>query len=171
MLVCNHGSYVDGMLLIAALPRPCAFVAKGELRQSPALRLFLRRLGAEFVDRFGAERAVADAARLAERVSSGQSLLFFPEGTFTAAPALLPLHVGAFLTAVRAQVPLVPMVLRGNRELLPVDTWWPRRACIELDIGAPLAPAPATTPRASFAAAIALRDAAEQFIARGVDAG
>lgn len=167
VMVCNHGSYIDGMLLIAALPRPFAFVAKGELRRSFALRTFLERLGTEFVDRFSAEHGVADAAHLALQVSRGRSLLFFPEGTFTATPGLLPLHVGAFLTAVRGQVPVVPMVLHGNREMLPVGSWWPRRARIDLDIGAPLRAD--DTSGETFAAAISLREAAQQFIARRID--
>jgi 1-acyl-sn-glycerol-3-phosphate acyltransferase len=168
VLVCNHGSYVDGLLLIAALPRPFGFVAKGELRQSAVLRRFLQRLGTEFVDRFAAERGVADAARLVDAVAQGRSLVFFPEGTFVAQPGLLAFHLGAFVTAVRAQVPLVPMVLRGHRDLLPVAAWWPRRARIEIEIFEPLRPFPATGGDV-FGAALALRDAAQRAIATHID--
>jgi acyl carrier protein len=163
VLVCNHGSYVDGMLLIAALPRPFGFVAKGELRRSFALRLFLQRLGAEFVERFDAERGVRDAAHLVDAVSRGRSLVFFPEGTFAPKGTLLPFHLGAFLTAVRAHVPLVPVVLRGNRELLPDGTWWPRRAQLELEICEPLMPL--EDGGDAFASALNLRVAAQRAIA------
>ena len=49
------------------------------------------------------------------RAEAGQTIVFFPEGTFSPRPGLLPFHLGAFLTAVRARVPLVPVVLRGNQ--------------------------------------------------------
>jgi 1-acyl-sn-glycerol-3-phosphate acyltransferase len=164
VLVCNHGSYVDGMVLIAALPRPIGFVAKGELRRSWALRRFLQRLGAEFVDRSDAERGVRDAARLAFAVRAGRSLLFFPEGTFSARSGLLPFHLGAFLTAVRAGAPLLPLVLHGSREMLPDGCWWPRPAQLEVEICE--AVAAQEHGGDDLAQALALRRAAQQAIAR-----
>jgi 1-acyl-sn-glycerol-3-phosphate acyltransferase len=163
VLASNHGSYIDGAILIAALPRLFGFVAKGELRDSFAPRLFLQHLGAEFVDRIDAERGVADAARLAVTAAQGRSLLFFPEGTFSPGPGLLPFHLGAFLTAVRARVPLVPLVLHGNREMLPDGAWWPRPATLEVEICAPLMPADDAGD--GFAAALALRTATQRAIA------
>ncbi len=166
VLACTHASYLDGVILIAALPRPFGFVAKGELRQSPALRLFLQRLGTEFVERFEAERGVADAARLAESVARGRSLLFFPEGTFAPRPGLLPLHLGAFMAAARARVPLVPVVMRGNREMLPDGTWWPRPAQLEVEFCEPVMPDEQGGD--TFAAALALRTATQQALARSL---
>jgi acyl carrier protein len=163
VMASNHGSYIDGAILIAALPQPFAFVAKGELRESFVPRLFLQRLGTEFVDRIDAARGVADAARLAVAAGQGRSLLFFPEGTFSPGPGLLPLHLGAFLAAARARVPLVPLVLRGNREMLPDGSWWPRPAALEVDICAPFLPAAEAGDW--FAAALALRTATQRAIA------
>jgi 1-acyl-sn-glycerol-3-phosphate acyltransferase len=163
VLASNHGSYLDSVILVAALPRPFGFVAKGELRQRFALRLFLQRLGVEFVDRIEAEHGVADAARLADAVSRGRSLIFFPEGTFVATPGLLPFHLGAFLTAVRARAPLVPVVLRGSREMLPDGTWWPRPVPLEVELCEPIMPAHESGD--TFAAALALRAAAQRAIA------
>lgn len=168
VLVCNHGSYLDGVLLLAALPRAHGFVAKGELRQSAALRRFLQHLGVEFVDRLDAAQGVADAQRLVDAVQQGRSLLFFPEGTFVAQPGLLPFHLGAFVVAARAQVPVVPVVLHGTRAMLPDGCWWPRPGRLEVAVGEPLAPAP---PAGDFATAVALRDAAQRVIARAVEDG
>jgi len=168
VLASSHGSYIDGALLVAALPRPFGFVAKGELRQRLALRLFLQQLGAEFVDRLDARRGVDDVARLALAVAGGRSLLFFPEGTFTPRPGLLPFHLGAFMTAVKAGVPVVPVVLRGNREMLPDGTWWPRPAALQVEFCAPIAPTPA--PGDAFAAALALRTAVHRAIAQRLQA-
>ncbi|MFN3565753.1 MAG: AMP-binding protein, partial [Burkholderiaceae bacterium] len=102
VLVANHASYVDGIVLVAALPRPYAFVAKRELQAQRIAGTCLARLGAEFVERFDVKRSVEDANRMAEAVRQGRSLLVFPEGTFVERPGLLPFRLGAFLAAASA---------------------------------------------------------------------
>jgi len=162
VLVSNHGSYLDGALLVAALPRPCVFVAKEELRRQPFAGPYLHRLGAAFVQRFAAERAPAEATAMADAVAGGASILVFPEGTFVAEPGLLPFHLGAFLAAARAGVPVVPVAIRGSRDALPDCSWWPHHAPLEVDIGDPIEPAAGMEP---FASAVQLREAAHRAIA------
>ena len=87
----------------------------------------------------------------------------FPKAPSSPRPGLLPFHLGAFLTAVRARVPLVPVVLRGNRDMLPDGTWWPRPAQLEVEFCEPLMPA--DDGGDAFAAALALRAAAQRAIA------
>ena len=169
VLVSNHASYLDGVILVAALPRPFAFVAKRELLDQIIPRVYLRRLGAEFVERFDASRSVADATRLAEAVAQRRSLAVFPEGTFVASPGLLPFHLGAFLAAARAGVPVVPVALRGHRELLPANTLWPKPARLEVEICEPLLASGDTSD--VFAAAVRLREAARRAITLQLDSG
>ncbi len=167
VLVSNHASYLDGVILMAALPREVAFVAKRELQRQSVLGPPLRRLGVEFVERFEVQQSVADASRMADAVLGGRSLHVFPEGTFVARPGLLPFHLGAFLAAARAGAPVVPVAIRGARELLPADRWSPRRARLEVHFGEPIAPA-ADAPHV-FAAAVRLREAARRAIASLAD--
>ncbi len=170
VLVANHASYLDGLILVAALPRPFAFVAKRELQQQAIAGPFLRRLGAEFVERFDRQRSVEDAGRVAEVVAQGRSLAVFPEGTFIDAPGLLPFHLGAFLAAARAGVPVVPVVVTGARELLPASRWWPRRTALKVTVCAALAPAAVVAAPELFAAAARLREAARaEIVRRGGD--
>jgi len=171
VLVSNHASYLDGIILVAALPRPYAFVAKRELREQFVAGHFLQRLGAEFVERFDVKRSVEDANRMAEAAQLGRSLAVFPEGTFVARPGLLPFHLGAFLAAARAGVPVLPVTIRGSRTLLPDLAWWPQRGAIEVEIGAPIMPLADTADL--FAAAVKLREAARAEIARclGAESG
>jgi 1-acyl-sn-glycerol-3-phosphate acyltransferase len=166
VVVCNHASYLDGMVLVAALPRRHAFVAKRELQASFVAGRFLERLGAAFVERFDPKCSVADAQRMAEDASAGVPLLVFPEGTFVAAPGLLPFHLGAFLAAAQARVPVVPITLSGTRRMLGGERRWPRRAALALHVGRPIEPPPAGTEL--FAAAVQMRDAAAATIARGL---
>ena len=164
IVVCNHASYMDGVILVAALPRHYGFVAKRELREQFVPRVYLERLGAEFVERFAAQQSAEDANRLAAAAARGRSLAFFPEGTFTRVPGLRPFYLGAFAAAVQAGVPVVPVAIRGSRALLRADQWLPRRASITVTIGAPIPP-PAGAPDA-FAAAVSLRDLARAEILR-----
>lgn len=164
LLVANHASYLDGIVLVAALPRPVRFVAKAEFRSSLVAGPFLRRLDAQFVERFDRERGVADARRLTGLARSRVPLFFFPEGTFTRAPGLLPFHAGAFVAAVEAGIPVVPCALRGTRSLLRSDSWFPRRGRVHVSIGPPIAPP--STETDTWSAAIELRDRTRDWILR-----
>jgi 1-acyl-sn-glycerol-3-phosphate acyltransferase len=164
VVVSNHASYADGVLLVAALPRPFAFVAKRELRDQFIAGRYLRHLGAEFVERADVKRSVEDAQRMADLVSNGKSLMIFPEGTFVIHEELLPFRLGAFLAAARAQVPVVPVAIRGSRELLSASGYWPRRRALEVIVGEPLWPQPGSPD--VFATAVQLRRRARETIAR-----
>jgi acyl carrier protein len=168
VLVSNHASYLDGLVLVAALPRPFTFVAKHELAGQFIAGTFLRRLGALFVERVDRRRSVEDAQQLADAVRQGHSLLVFAEGTFGAEPGVLPFHLGAFMAAVDAGAPVVPLVLRGTREVLSFPHWWPRRGALMVEVAPPLAVPPASD---GFAAAVQLRDAARAWIVRRFEAG
>jgi 1-acyl-sn-glycerol-3-phosphate acyltransferase len=164
VLVANHASYIDGLVLMAAVPSHFGFVAKRELGERFVSRIFLRRLGAEFVERFDARQSVEDANRLAVAASRGKSLAFFPEGTFTDLPGLLPFHLGAFVVAARARVPILPVAIRGSRTLLRGNRWIPKRGVVVVTVGEPIVPCEENVD--TFAAATELRDAARKIIAR-----
>lgn len=164
VLVANHASYLDGMVLVAALPQPLRFVAKRELLEPFIPRVYLQRLGTEFVERFAAHESVEDARRLEGALRAGRGLVFFPEGTFTRSPGLMPFRMGAFLVAVNTGVPIVPAAICGTRSILRDGQWWPRRGAITITFGAPLLPV--ADARDAFAAAVVLRDDARAYIAR-----
>ncbi len=167
VLVANHASYLDGIVLAAALPHHVSFVAKRELVDQFIPRVYLTRLDAKFVERFAAQQGADDAGRLAETVVRGRSLAFFPEGTFTRVPGLRPFRLGAFAAAARARVPIVPLAIRGSRTWLRADQWLPRRSTLEVTIGAPIMlPDPLDAGTDEFTVAIGLRDAARAEILR-----
>ncbi len=128
VLVVNHASYLDSLVLASVLPRAFRFVAKRELTANPLLHRPLRRLGVVFVERFDRQKGVAETERLTELAASGAALVFYPEGTFTRAPGLLPFRMGAFVTAARTDLPVVPVILSGTRAALRAGTWLPRPA-------------------------------------------
>jgi 1-acyl-sn-glycerol-3-phosphate acyltransferase len=143
VLAANHSSYVDSVVLSAALPMtvPFVFVAKRELLDTPLVSTVIRRVGHLTVERFALSASVADAGVVSGALRAGVSLAVFPEGTFRRSHGLLPFRLGAFKAAVESGRPVVPITIRGTRDLLPADAWIPRRHAIEVTIGAPIPPA------------------------------
>jgi 1-acyl-sn-glycerol-3-phosphate acyltransferase len=162
VIVSNHASYLDGIVYTAALPTRFGFVIKREMATVPLAGFMLRRLGSLFVERYDTRRSAADARRVLRKAIDGQSLVFFPEGTFTPTPGLLRFHTGAFATAVRARCPVVPAVIRGTREALSPRGELPRPGRIEVEILPPLQ----AVCRASVDPAVELRDLARSEILR-----
>ncbi len=155
VVVANHASYLDGAILLAALPEGFVFVAKGELAGQWVAGPFLRGLGTLFVDRTGGQRARSDARGLVDRAGRDRRLVFFPEGTFTRAPGLRAFRLGAFQTAVKARLPVVPVMIKGSRSKLRAGTWLPRPGVV--DVTAAKAQS-ALTDDAGFREVVDLRD-------------
>ena len=153
IVAANHQSYLDAYVLSAALPPDHAYVAKRELARWTLTRIFLERLGTLLVERFDPVQGSEEAGRALAAVRAGESLVFFAEGTFGRAPGLLPFHLGAFVTAAEAVVPVVPVILRGTRSLLRGEEWFPRRGTIEVIVRPPVFPQ-----GKDWSAALALRD-------------
>jgi 1-acyl-sn-glycerol-3-phosphate acyltransferase len=140
ILAANHSSYLDVVALLAALPVDIRFVAKRELERTPLVGTVIRKVGHLTVERFDLSRSVADAERVARALRGGIPLLFFPEGTFTARPGLLPFRLGAFKAAVEADCPVIPIAIIGTREILPAERWLPRRAPVTISVAPPIRP-------------------------------
>jgi 1-acyl-sn-glycerol-3-phosphate acyltransferase len=134
VVVANHASYLDGLVACAALPPEFAFVIKKEMVRVPLAGLLLRRLGSEFVERSDRQQGAADARRVLKTASTGQSLVFFPEGTFDTTPQIGKFHRGAFATAERTGMPIVAVAIHGTRQALPSDSILVRRTPIRFEI-------------------------------------
>ena len=138
VLVANHSSYLDGVVMKAALPPRFSFVIKREAAATPVLGFLLKRIGSQFVDRSSHGGRQRDARRVMKHAAAGHSLVFFPEGTFDDQRGLKHFHVGAFVTAARGNAPVVPAVIHGAWRALPNGALLPRPARIDVEILAPL---------------------------------
>jgi len=159
VIVANHTSYLDAVSLIAAVEIPIRFIAKGELARLLPVRLILQRFGVEFVDRFNAHRGAMSVRRVARQAKNGDTLVFFPEGTFISFPGLQPFRMGAFVAAGHSGAAVVPVAIRGARNVIRTGHWLPRRMHIEVIIRPPI---PATGD--GWKDALKLRDAARREI-------
>jgi 1-acyl-sn-glycerol-3-phosphate acyltransferase len=164
LLVGNHMSYLDAILLTGSLPQRVGFVAKAELGRNPLLARPLRKLGVFWVDRFDAEQGVADTGRIAEGLGRGERPFFFAEGTLQRMPGLLPFQMGGFILACDRQVPVVPVVIQGTRNILRGGSWFPRRGWASVTILPPQ-----RAEGSSWQAAIALRNQVRRLMLEQLD--
>jgi 1-acyl-sn-glycerol-3-phosphate acyltransferase len=155
VLVANHGSYLDGILLVGVLSEQHAFIAKREFLGYAIPRLFLSAIGSQYVERFDSARGVEDVRRFTELARRGEKIAVFPEGTFTRQTGLRPFLMGAFVIAAEAGIPVVPVAILGARPILRDRTWFPSRGAVTIIAGEPIVPA-----GAGWAAAVALREQA-----------
>jgi len=161
VVVANHSSYLDGVVMKAALPPRFSFVIKGEAASMPVAGFLLKRIGSEFVDRHTEGGRRRGAMRVLRRAERGHALVFFPEGTFDDVRGLKRFHVGAFAAATRGDMPVVPAVIHGARRAMPNRALIVRQGRVRVEILDPL-PVPA-----SHRAADELRrDARRQIVAR-----
>jgi 1-acyl-sn-glycerol-3-phosphate acyltransferase len=159
IVVANHCSYLDGVVLAAVLPPRFDFVIKREMASVPLAGFLLRRIGVQFVTRGGRSGGSRDALRVIRSAERGDSLAFFPEGTFLREPGLLRFHTGAFAAAERAGAPVVPLAILGTRHCLTPGQILPRPGRISVTALGILRPQPAQADGAA-----ALRDAARAAI-------
>ena len=140
VVVANHASYIDGPLLKGFLPWRFSFVIKGEMRDFAPAHFLLRRSGSKFVERTEARGSARDARQIVKAALAGESLGFFPEGTFQKEPGILRFRPGAFVAATRGGMPVVPIAIRGSRFVLPAGRLLPRRGPLQIDILPAIAP-------------------------------
>jgi 1-acyl-sn-glycerol-3-phosphate acyltransferase len=143
VVIANHASYIDAIVIAAALPPDFAFVIKKEMMRVPLLGLLLRRIGSQFVERYDRHKGASDARRVLKLASTGQSLMFFPEGTFDETRQIGRFLGGAFTIAERARMPVVAVAIHGTRDVLPPGRVSLRRLPIRVQILAVLAAADA----------------------------
>lgn len=161
VVVANHASFLDGAVLLVASPEPLVFVASTELGNHKLFGGFLRKLGCVFVERGQPGRSEHDVANLEAVVADRRDrLLVFPEGSIVRAPGVRRFHLGAFAVATAAGCPVVPVGIRGTRDILRPGTRLPRRGQIEVVVGPPI-----ESGADGFAAELALAEQARRAVA------
>jgi len=161
VLVANHESYVDALVLLAALPLVPNVIVNERLPGSRLVGPFVRAARFLVVDRTSVTDRVACATSMAQALSAGESLVVFPEATFDDGPGMLPFRLGAFSAAVAAGRPVIPLTLRGTREMLPSGARLLRRSRLSVVIHPPLYPR-----GTGWSEAVRLRDQARTLVTR-----
>ena len=161
--VANHASFLDSVVVMAALKADIRFAVKGRLVRYPLVGTTIRKAGHVTLDKRDHAQRIDDAAAIIEPLRAGHSLFIFPEGTFTGAPGLLPFRLGAFRAAVDTGRPVVPVAISGTQRVFPAGTLlvWPGRMTV--NFGKPLVPK-----ATDWREIVRLRDTARTFIEQAV---
>jgi 1-acyl-sn-glycerol-3-phosphate acyltransferase len=137
----NHLSFMDIPVIFSKIPVEFRILAKKGLFSIPFLGWHLRRSGHLEVDRSSPRGALRSFEQAARQLRQGASIFFFPEGGRSDDGTLKPFRPGPFLLAIKAGVPIVPVAVKGTREVLPMGSMYIRPGAVELTVGKPVATA------------------------------
>ena len=115
VLVCNHVSFVDAVVIMAASPRPIRFVMDYHIYRTPVLNFIFRTGGAIPIASAKENPETLERAydEIAKALEAGQLVAIFPEGRITDTGELNPFRGGISRIIEKTPVPVVPMALRG----------------------------------------------------------
>jgi 1-acyl-sn-glycerol-3-phosphate acyltransferase len=133
--ISNHVSMIDIWALAVSFPRVPKFVFKKELMRVPLFGTAARAAGHIVIDRTRRAAAFAAYEEAALQIRAGAAACVFAEGTRSRTGRLLPFKKGPFVLAIAAQVPVVPVVVRGSYDLMPRRALYPRPGEVTLRIG------------------------------------
>jgi len=134
----NHESFVDVWALVLAIPHSCRFVAKKELTKVPFFGPAMEDAGHISIDRRNLESAFSSYDQAAAAIQNGLSAAVFAEGTRSRDGVMLPFKKGPFVLAIRAAVPVVPVLIRGGFENLPKGSIAVRGLPMSVQFGEPI---------------------------------
>ena len=142
VLIANHQSVAD-IVALMGLGVSFKFVAKASLFSVPFVGWIMRQMKYVPLER-GRPKSMDSMLRAcSELLAAGDRVLIFPEGTYASGGRRIPFKRGAFRLAHKAQVPLVPIVLRGTSELVFEDgPWFAFKSDLRVEVMEPLAPPP-----------------------------
>ncbi|MCA8957943.1 MAG: 1-acyl-sn-glycerol-3-phosphate acyltransferase [Planctomycetes bacterium] len=135
LLVSNHASHLDPILLGSGLRRRCWFVARSTLGDIPVVGAWMRSIGVMFVDRAAPTRASID--RVVEALEQGHAVGMFPEGSRSRDGRLKPFQRGMLLLLKKSDATVVPVGIRGSFAAFPPGTSIPRPRKVTVHFGAP----------------------------------
>lgn len=140
VIVANHQSLLDILVLLAGVPVQFKFMAKKELFAIPFLGWHMALSGYIPIDRSGSVEARKRALGQAkERLEQKISVLFFPEGTRSTDGKIHDFKGGAFHAAVDQKVPVLPVVINGTLDAIPKKSWRIRKpTCFHVAIQPPV---------------------------------
>jgi 1-acyl-sn-glycerol-3-phosphate acyltransferase len=122
IVVSNHQSQYDILVVYGWLRLDLKWVMKKELRKIPGIGIGCEKAGHIFVERRNPKLAAQVINQAMQSLGNGIGVLFFPEGTRSLDGKLLPFKKGAFRVAIDQDIPLLPVTIVGTRDILPAKS-------------------------------------------------
>ena len=139
ILVANHQSWFDVLVLAGYLPVEYRFIAKKELTRIPFFGPAWQACGHVALDRQDRAAAIESLEEAGRRVGvEGSTMIIFPEGTRSHDGKLQPFKRGAFALAIQSKLPIVPAAILGSRAVMPKGSFRIRSGTIRVRFGKPV---------------------------------
>jgi len=138
IVMANHQSHFDIPVIYAALPRSFGMLAKKELFRVPVFGAAMRGMRCVPIDRESRRQSLQSLREAADQIRSGKSIVVFPEGTRSPDGKIHDLKKGPFHLAEMAGVPVVPVGIRGTRQVVPKNSWLVQGGEVIVTIGTPI---------------------------------
>jgi 1-acyl-sn-glycerol-3-phosphate acyltransferase len=139
ILAANHISFVDSLFMPLACPRPVVFLGKSDYFKSWRTRWFFKAVNVIPVQREGGSAGEAAILAGIQALREGKVVGIYPEGTRSPDGRLYRGKTGVARMALEAQVPVIPVSIRGTDEVMPLDAKAPRLSGrVRVEFGKPL---------------------------------
>ena len=138
VFVCNHQGNFDIPILLAAIEKPKAFVAKTELAKVPLLSTWMKYLKCVFMDRSDVRQSLKTISEASVYVKQGYSMVIFPEGTRSKGKDMLDFKPGSMKLALKARAPIVPVSINGSYKIMEERKFIIRPGTVEITISEPI---------------------------------
>ena len=138
VFISNHESLFDILCIFVTNPTSIRFVTKRELFFVPFFGQYLWAAGHIPIDRSNRKRAIASLKKAAERIADGTPIVAFPEGSRSTDDQVHPFKKGAFMLALEAGVPIIPVSISGSGKVLPKSALTATPGTIRIHYGEPI---------------------------------
>ena len=139
VLVTNHVSWIDVLVLAAFAPGRYVFVAKKEVEKIPVFGAAVRACGHIYIDRGDKTRALASLDIARKRLEeAAPTVIIFPEGTRSNTGELGPFKKGAFVLAIQTGASVVPAAIFGSREVMKRGSFLINSGIVRVHFGEPI---------------------------------
>lgn len=138
LFVSNHQSNFDIPILLGCIDKPKAFIAKIELDRMPMIRTWMKHMNCVFMDRKDLRQSLQVMNEAVEYMKKGYSMTIFPEGTRSKGKVMGEFRPGSLRIAVKANVPIIPVTIRGSYKLMEQNGFIIKPAGVEIVISEPI---------------------------------
>ncbi|ODA42868.1 lysophospholipid acyltransferase family protein [Desulfosporosinus sp. BG] len=138
LFVSNHQGNFDIPILLGCIDKPKAFIAKAEILKIPIISKWMKQMNCLFLDRHDMRQSLRVMNQAADYLKKGYSMVIFPEGTRSKGNTMGEFKAGSLRIALKANVPIVPVTIKGSFKLMEESGFLIKPAEVEMVISEPI---------------------------------
>lgn len=138
LIIGNHTSWGDIIVLFIATKQMLRFIAKAELAKLPFIGFMMKRMGMVFVERGNSQKSAKSVKQTIAKIKGGARIVGFPEGTRSKTGKLGPFKKGLIMIAAKAEIDIIPVGLSNVQKVWPLNNFRFRPGKIHVRFGEPI---------------------------------